>query len=234
MASARASRRSRFGASKEPMHKGAMPLLYAVLTCAVAPAWAVDNVRLQDTGEDPASPYTLVLPAPERYLLKPLPGAQRSNSAGPTAVQPHSDRTYRPRPFNAEVEAAAFAAGIDPALVHAVIDVESAYNPLALSSKGAVGLMQVMPTTGKRYGVTNLFDPPANLHAGAGHLSDLLRMFDGQLTLALAAYNAGEGAVLKYGRRMPPYPETVQYVPRVIKRYRALTEDGRSEMTVMP
>jgi soluble lytic murein transglycosylase-like protein len=208
------------------MHKPAVQLLAAAFACWVLPAWSMGDALLDeeiDSAVGPRSPYALVLPAPERYQLRGLPGAQGSADREHAAIESMPSRTYSARPFSSEVAAASSAAGIDPALVHAVIDVESSYNPLALSPKGAIGLMQVMPDTGKRYGVMNLYRPDANLLAGTRYLSYLLRTFDGQLTLALAAYNAGEGAVLKHGRRVPPYPETTLYVPRVLARYRALT-----------
>jgi soluble lytic murein transglycosylase-like protein len=102
--------------------------------------------------------------------------------------------------------------GVDPLLVRAVIRVESNFDPRAVSPKGAAGLMQLMPETAMRYGVENRFDPTQNVDGGVRYLRDLMAMFDGNLSLALAAYNAGEGAVIKYGRRIPPYPETQQYV----------------------
>ena len=114
------------------------------------------------------------------------------------------------------------ASGVDPALVHAVITVESNYRASAVSPKGAIGLMQVMPPTGRRYGIVNLTDPESNLAAGTAYLRDLLRLFGDDLNLALAAYNAGENAVLRFGRKIPPYPETQAYVPRVLAHYRAL------------
>ena len=111
---------------------------------------------------------------------------------------------------------------LSPALLHAVITVESGYNPRARSPKGASGLMQLMPSTAKRYGVRDIWDPRENLRGGARYLSDLLAMFNNNLSLALAAYNAGEGAVIQYGNRIPPYPETRSYVPRVMQHYHLL------------
>jgi soluble lytic murein transglycosylase-like protein len=109
--------------------------------------------------------------------------------------------------------------GIEAALLHAVISVESGYNARAVSKRGAAGLMQLMPGTARRYGVADVFDPADNVRAGAQYLNDLLKMFGNDLRLALAAYNAGEGAVIKYGGRIPPYRETVAYVPRVVGFY---------------
>lgn len=112
------------------------------------------------------------------------------------------------------------AYGVDSALLHAVISVESHYNPKAVSRKGAVGLMQLMPKTAKRYGVSDALDPLQNLKGGAQYLRDLLRLFNNNISLAVAAYNAGELAVMEHGNRIPPYPETQHYVPRVMAFYR--------------
>lgn len=104
--------------------------------------------------------------------------------------------------------------GVDAKLVRAVIEVESAYKRNARSPKGAVGLMQLMPATGEKYSVTNLYDPESNIQAGIKHLKGLLQRFP--VALALAAYNAGEGAVQRF-RGVPPYPETRNYVSRILK-----------------
>lgn len=116
---------------------------------------------------------------------------------------------------------AARASGVDPHLLHAVISVESGHNPRAVSPKGAAGLMQLMPDTARRYGVADRFDPDQNVMGGALYLRDLMLRFDNRLELVLAAYNAGEGAVQRYGRQIPPYPETRRYVPRVMHNYRS-------------
>jgi len=110
---------------------------------------------------------------------------------------------------------------IEPSLLHAVISVESGYDANAISPKGAVGLMQILPATANRFGITNLFDPAQNLHAGARYLAYLLRFFDNNLELVLAAYNAGENSVLRHGNAIPPFKETQQYVPKVLEFYRA-------------
>ena len=109
--------------------------------------------------------------------------------------------------------------GVDPALVEAVIAIESDFNPRAISPKGAIGLMQLMPQTASRYGVSDPFDPQENLTGGIRYLRDLLRRFGGDLPQVLAAYNAGEAAVLMH-RGVPPYRETREYVHKVIGRYR--------------
>lgn len=123
------------------------------------------------------------------------------------------------RRYEARIASVASQLSLDPALIHAVVMVESGYNPDAVSPKGAVGLMQLMPDTARRYGVSDPRAPEENLLAGARYLRDLLIMFDDNLQLALAAYNAGENAVLKYGSRIPPYRETQDYVRKVQTLY---------------
>lgn len=116
------------------------------------------------------------------------------------------------------VEALSRKHQLDPALVHAVIGVESNANPRAVSPKGATGAMQLMPATAAMYGVTRLDDPAQNIEAGILHLKYLLDLHKNNLALALAAYNAGEGAVAKNAKRIPPYRETMLYVPAVLAR----------------
>jgi soluble lytic murein transglycosylase-like protein len=118
------------------------------------------------------------------------------------------------------IQDAARATRLEPALIHAVISAESGYNPFARSRKGAAGLMQLMPETAKRYGVKNRLDPAQNISGGARYLRDLIRMFNNDLQLAIAAYNAGENAVVRAGNRIPPFQETMIYVPRVMSYYK--------------
>ncbi len=112
--------------------------------------------------------------------------------------------------------------GVSANLIHAVINTESAYNSQAVSSAGAVGLMQLMPATAKRYGVSNRRDPIQNIKGGTQYLRDLLKLFNGDLRLTAAAYNAGENAVLKYNRDVPPYKETQNYVVKLLDFYNKL------------
>jgi len=111
--------------------------------------------------------------------------------------------------------------GVDPYLVFCVIEHESQFRTNALSPKGAQGLMQLMPATAGRFGVRRAYDPAENIYGGTQYLKELLRMFNGRIDLALASYNAGEGAVLKYGGNVPPYRETRDYVRRITRRYGA-------------
>src|SRR5262249_34700115 len=109
--------------------------------------------------------------------------------------------------------------GLDPFLIFCLMNQESGFAAHATSPKGAMGLMQLMPATAARYGVTNPFDAAQSISAGARYLKDLLQMFNGRLDLALAGYNAGEGAVIKYGYQIPPYSETKSYVRLIVARY---------------
>jgi len=115
--------------------------------------------------------------------------------------------------------AAARRHGLDPDLVMAVVSVESGFRPQAVSPKGAQGLMQLMPKTASSLGVANALDPAQNLDGGTRHLGQLLTLYGGDVTRALAAYNAGEGAVDRHGG-VPPYRETRAYVKKVLERYR--------------
>lgn len=109
--------------------------------------------------------------------------------------------------------------GVDPFLIYCTMAQESSFNVGATSPKGAQGLMQLMPGTAARYGVTNPYDVSQNIRGGTRYLKDLLKMFNGRVDLALAGYNAGEGAVMKYGNTIPPYTETRNYVRLILKRY---------------
>ena len=124
--------------------------------------------------------------------------------------------------LRALAEAAARRHGLDPALVLAVVHVESGFRPDAVSPKGARGLMQLMPGTATRLGVEDSFDPEQNLDGGTRHLGDLIARYNGDVKRALAAYNAGEGAVERH-RGVPPYGETRAYVRNVLRRYRSGT-----------
>ena len=153
--------------------------------------------------------YTVLIAAPE-HALAAAPGF---------SVRKGKSNLARKAGFDQMVDEVSRTYGMESALLHAVISVESHYNPKAVSNKGAAGLMQLMPQTAKRYGVVDAFDPLQNLDGGAQYLRDLLRMFNNNVSLALAAYNAGEHAVMKHGNRIPPYRETLNYVPRVLDFY---------------
>ena len=152
------------------------------------------------------------------------PGWQRILKSGPgakvTSKRPTKDSFARNQArYTPLIERMARRYRLDVDLVHAVIRAESAYDATAVSRAGAIGLMQLMPGTARRYGIADPRNPVQNVSAGVRYLRDLLREFR-SVSLALAAYNAGEGAVYKYGKQIPPYPETRDYVRKVLHFYK--------------
>ena len=133
------------------------------------------------------------------------------------------------RPYISEITEASNRYGVPERLVTAVIRAESGFNPRAVSRKGAQGLMQLMPATASGLGVRNSFDPRDNIHGGVRHLRGLIDRFPGNLPLAIAAYNAGEKAVVAYGG-IPPYPETQEYVGKVMRLY-GVPQSGETPQT---
>lgn len=167
--------------------------------------------------------YAVLVPDRREHAV-PAPAVP---DEAPKVAPPANKALYEPM-----VEQAARMYGVESALLHAVISVESRYDAKAVSPKGAQGLMQLMPGTAKRYSVADPLDPEQNVRGGAKYLRDLLQMFDRDLHLALAAYNAGENAIVRNGRRIPPILETRNYVPRVLAFYRRYT--GGRTATAMP
>lgn len=149
----------------------------------------------------PGSPATIYLPAESSLLGKPRPAVSLDSDGAQRIIQEAAERH-----------------SVDPALVRAVIQTESHWNPSAISRRGAVGLMQLIPGTAQRYGVTDVFNPKQNVDAGVRHLRTLLDRYSGNLDMALAAYNAGEGAVDRH-RGIPPFRETRNYVQKVTNAY---------------
>lgn len=188
-------------------------LLSGVLAVPVA---AADIFRYVDRNGDVH--YTNV-PDDSRYKVH-----RRVDTRNPvTETLATEVRHYGPRVRNRyqkDIESAARRHNVDPALIHAVISAESGYNPFARSPAGAAGLMQLMPETARRFGARNRLDPAENIQAGTRYLRMLMDLFDNDLELVLAAYNAGENAVIRAGRRVPPYEETMTYVPRVLRYYK--------------
>ncbi len=187
-------------------------------TAAASPATYADIYKFVDnkglvhlTNKPPHSGYRLFLPSRKGWREP--------------KVDYQNMKKNRQR-FALMIAEAARSQGLPESLVHAVISTESAYDPTAVSSSGAVGLMQLMPDTARRYGVANRYDPVDNLSGGTRYLKDLLVRFDNDLQLALASYNAGEKAVLKYGNKIPPFDETEIYVHKVIELYRKYTVEA--------
>ena len=205
-----------------------LPIILAfVLAVAAAPAAAAIYSLVDENGAARLTELPL-----EGYMLArndaPTAALQIDPAAAPTTGTPIRRTARAPapvpvrvihRPYSDLVAKVAREQQVDAALLHAVVTVESGYNARALSPKGARGLMQLMPGTAQRFGVKDSWNPLQNLRGGARYLRHLLLVFNNNLNLALAAYNAGEGAVIDSGRTIPPYPETRQYVPRVLERY---------------
>lgn len=180
------------------------------LLAVVAAVHFTELALAAESRSDATLPYRLGVKA-EAFRLT-VPGVPRK--------EPPIPAWLADKPYAAMIQTAALGAALDPALVHAVIFVESGYNPAARSAKGAIGLMQVMPETAMRYGVSDPGkSPEANLKAGTLYLKDLMQQFNNRLDLVLAAYNAGENAVARHGQRIPPFAETQNYVPAVLAKY---------------
>ena len=144
--------------------------------------------------------------------------SQKASDVARSRPKPLTGTTAKRRDrYASAIDTEARRHGVDPDLVHAVIRAESAYNPRARSHAGACGLMQLMPATARRFGVRDIWEPAQNIRGGVTYLRFLLDRFGGDIRLVLAAYNAGEGAVAKYGNRIPPYRETRTYVRRVLR-----------------
>jgi soluble lytic murein transglycosylase-like protein len=152
-----------------------------------------------------------------------MPAASVSGKDGLVALRPpRSSVAGRDKPLPAElrgiIDVAASRSAVSPRLIRAVMEAESRFEPAAVSSRGAIGLMQLLPDTAKRFGAADPFDPMQNVAAGAAYLRWLMAYFGDDLELVLAGYNAGEQAVVKAGRRIPPFAETQSYVKKVMAR----------------
>jgi soluble lytic murein transglycosylase-like protein len=194
----------------------------AVLACLAAcsfPAIAGDIYRAVDQDGNAHYASQRLSPAYTLYI-----------SGGDTTSVPVPSRPAQHSPaLDALILQSARRYQVDARLIRAVIEVESGYHRGAVSPAGAQGLMQLMPATATRYQVRDRFDPEQNIDGGTRYLKDLITLHDGNLTLALAAYNAGEGAVAKHRRRIPPYKETLQYVAAVLARLSITTTTTHPE-----
>jgi hypothetical protein len=206
-----------------------------LLTALAPPSQASSLYRRVD--EDGVTHFTNAPTDPRFKRIGALSGTAQGWLRLPDAVRSS---------YGQEIREIAGRHGVDPDLVEAVIRVESAFNPRAVSNKGAQGLMQLMPRTASALGVRNAFDPYQNIDGGVRHLRYLLDRYPGNVSLALAAYNAGEKAV-DYYRGIPPYAETTQYVQKILGRspsagsggtgtviYRYVGNDGTVTITNVP
>lgn len=203
-------------AATRPAHPASAPsVVFGLVFCALTQhAHAdifgkVDNtgaVVLTDTPGKTGMSLIVATPAPASHAK--VPGGTQAARVAPQ--------------FDNVIAEASETFHLQPELLRAVIDVESRYNPRAVSDKGALGLMQLMPDTARRFSDGDMFNPRDNVLAGARYLRFLLDLFKDDMELALAAYNAGENAVIRAGYRIPLIPETRAYVPRVLEKYRRL------------
>jgi soluble lytic murein transglycosylase-like protein len=179
-------------------------------------ASATEEIRLSNNPTDVACCILIVEPAANLTDVSTSSNAPNIFTTNPNKINQ--------LPFNKEVAAAAKETLLEPELIHAVIATESHHNPRALSPRGAQGLMQLMPFTARRFSVRDAFNPAQNILAGARYLRELKDLYNGDMQLALAAYNAGPEAVNRYGRKIPPFRETMGYVPKVLSIYKSLTK----------
>lgn len=193
-----------------PLILTAALLLAALAPAAVADVWKfVDRDGVVHLSDRPMGPGSELL----------VRGKKRVKNAAHTAQRARRFLADNEKRFTHLIDRVSRELSLDRNLIHAVVRVESAYDPQAVSRAGAVGLMQLMPQTAQRYGVRDSRNPTQNIYAGVLHLRKLIQQFN-DVVLALAAYNAGENAVINYGYRVPPYPETQNYVRKVLAFYR--------------
>jgi soluble lytic murein transglycosylase-like protein len=193
-----------------PLILAAALLLAALAPAAVADVWKfVDRDGVVHLSDRPMGPGSELL----------VRGKKRVKNAAHAAQRARRFLADNEKRFTHLIDRVSRELSLDRNLIHAVVRVESAYDPQAVSRAGAVGLMQLMPQTAQRYGVRDSRNPTQNIYAGVLHLRKLIQQFN-DVVLALAAYNAGENAVINYGYRVPPYPETQNYVRKVLAFYR--------------
>jgi soluble lytic murein transglycosylase-like protein len=211
----------------------AISLGAALLACA--PNTRADYLVLRSGARLNVSAYQLL---GDRYRIQVNGGSAEIAAAEVVAIEPEEIFVAAPRlplmqaPFGELIQTASEKYGVDADLLFSVIAAESNFNSKAISRRGARGLMQLLPATAKRLGVTDIFDPAQNIDAGTRYLRDLMARYQGDLVLTLAAYNAGPGAVQHYGS-VPPYNETISYLRVIRKTYaeRKLKADAKNPLT---
>ena len=204
---------------KAPVRRALCAGLVVLVTLGVPlPSWggkfykrSVGGVPYYTNIPPARGPYKVVWPRGKPHPHPPLPSLGHTYPDRYDEIIARTARWY----------------GVDPNLVKAIIKVESDFNPRAVSPMGAMGVMQLMPQTARANGVNDPFDPEDNILGGVRYLSRLMERFRGDLELVLGAYNAGEGAVERYGNRLPPYPETREYVRKVIEHYNYLKRHSK-------
>jgi soluble lytic murein transglycosylase-like protein len=196
------------------------PIVFFALLLGAGGAWA--NPKIYTYLDADGVRHFTDVPDDNRYrllVLSPQDMTESGDRYDPSLLA-------RATRYDAIIETAASSNSVEANLLRAVIVVESGFNSHAVSKRGAVGLMQLMPATANRFGVSNPYDPKENVHAGARYLRFLMDRFGQNVRLALAAYNAGEEAVDRNGGQIPPFTETMAYVPKVLKIYRMLAQQA--------
>jgi len=213
-------------------------ILFVLALAAFAAGARADYFVLRSGARLNVTAYQLV---GERYRIQINGGSAEIAAADVIAIEPEEIFIPAPRmplmqaPYGDMIQSAAKKYSVDADLIFSVIAAESNFNPRAISRRGARGLMQLLPATGARFGVKDIFDPAQNIDAGTQYLRDLMTRYQGDLVLTLAAYNAGPGAVQHYGR-VPPYNETISYVRAIRKTYaqRKSKNDPKTEAKAEP
>lgn len=205
-----------------------------VLSLVSLPAFAdiyeyIDEAGVSHYSDTPDDASYVLIIKTEEVIAEIAPVAPSSSPAVVQNTENTALNMTQPQ-LIAQIEQSAKNNQLDSELIHAVMHVESAYKANAKSPKGAQGLMQLMPATASRFGVNNSNDPAQNIEGGAKYLRELLNLFNNDVSLAVAAYNAGEQAVIKYGNHIPPYKETQAYVPKVLNLYKALLKQRKVVM----
>ena len=224
------------------MRKSALFLVILVASANAALAqtastYQVDNldlpnaVQIQAPKPEPPKPSTRLTKS-SNYTYTPPAGALIHLTSQQTNLSLAGFTTGNSDVDNFIVESGK-RNSVDPLLLYSIMHQESSFKPRAMSPKGARGLMQLMPPTASRFGITNIWDPKQNIEGGARYMHFLLDLFSGDVRLALAGYNAGEGAVLKYGYQVPPYSETREYVRRIGQRY-SLLRNPQAAVSLTP
>lgn len=202
--------------------KGLVPGAVVLLALtALPPAARADYLVLRSGARMNVNSYQLL---GEKYRVQINGGWAEIAASEVLSIEPEEIFVAAPKlplqqaPFGELIRKASEKYGLDPDLVFSVVAAESNFNPRAVSRRNARGLMQLLPETARRLGVKDIYDPAQNIEAGTRYLRDLLKLYQGDLALTLAAYNAGPGAVRRYGR-VPPYNETMAYVRAIRKTY---------------
>jgi hypothetical protein len=213
-------------------------ILFLLALAAFAAGARADYFVLRSGARLNVTAYQLV---GERYRIQMNGGSAEIAAADVVAIEPEEIFIPAPRmpltqaPYGDMIQSAAKKYSVDADLIFSVIAAESNFNPRVISRRGARGLMQLLPATGTRFGVKDIFDPAQNIDAGTQYLRDLMARYQGDLVLTLAAYNAGPGAVQRYGR-VPPYNETISYVRAIRNTYalRKSKNDAKTEAKAEP